>query len=75
MFMNRLFGKPKQETSTLQTLDKLNEVFSVSICFGFDYLNFNVKNWIFNKIRDSDYVSVFGSNAYFLGLFIWTVFY
>jgi charged multivesicular body protein 4 len=25
MFMNRLFGKPKQETSTLQTLDKLNE--------------------------------------------------
>ncbi|VVA99734.1 unnamed protein product [Arabis nemorensis] len=25
MFMNRLFGKPKQETNTLQTLDKLNE--------------------------------------------------
>lgn len=24
---NRLFGKPKQETNALSTLDKLNEVF------------------------------------------------
>lgn len=43
IMMNRLFGKPKQESNTLQTLDKLNEVSSSDFSTSLSQFTFDLK--------------------------------